>query len=239
MMRGLFLASLLLLSGCGFGSSSNSSANLAPASPASMRMLRTTGSAEVGRVISGDTAAIPLPPGDWEQAYHFTSGPYERFGYLLVDHDKAPIFVHVGRNTAKKEGGFPVDPACYPGPKIAPAAVDLSRGERNNWDCMIVWPALGHTEAEANKDPGLAVELESLAHYGPRPKYVVGARLIAGYKGNIVSLDFEFFPSQDGVNGESWTSDNQTPAEKAYIDSIVSWASRFRGDVVAAAKGEL
>lgn len=228
-MRRVLLACLLLLSGCGFGSSPE----------ATLRVPSSTASAGVGRVIAGDNAPIPLPPGDWEEAYHFTTGQQERFGYLLVDDDKAPIFVHLSRNVAPQADGFPVDPACYPGPKTNPAAVDLNRGVRNSWDCMLVWPELAPSDAAANKDPGIAVELQSLDHFGPRPKYIVGARLIAGYNGNVVSESFEFFPEQDGMKGDGWTSDQQTPSEKAYIADVVSWTAKFRRQVVAAAQGKL
>lgn len=228
-MRRVLLACLLFLSGCSFGSSSE----------AMLRVPSSTAKAGVGRVIAGDNAPLPLPPGNWEESYHFTVGGYERFGYLLVDGDKAPIFVHLTRNVASQAEGFPVDPACYPGPKTNPAAVDLNRGVRNSWDCMLVWPDLAHSDAAAHKDPGIAVELQSLNHFGPLPKYIVGARIIAGYNGNVISESFEFLPEQDGVKGEGWTSDQQTSSEKAYVAAVVTWTAQFRRQVVAAAKGEL
>jgi hypothetical protein len=226
-MRGVLLACLLVLAGCGSGLR------------ATLRAPGPTPTAEVGRVIAGNSAPLPLPPGDWEQVYHFASGPYERLGFVLVDKDRAPVFVHMGRSVAATPEGYPVDPGCYPGPQMRVAAVDLNRGVRNAWDCMLVWPDVVPTDAAAHQDPRVALELQSLQRFGPRPKYIVGARIIAGYNGNFVFLDFDFFPEQDGVKGDTWVSDKVTPAEKAYIDDVVNWAAQFRRNVVAAAKGQL
>ena len=227
-MRKALLLGLLLLSGC--GSSSPEATLRVPTSPDNNG---------VGRVIAGDNAPLPLPPGDWQEVYHTTSASFERFGYLLVDGDKAPIFVHLRRNTEAKDNGFPVDPACYPSPKTSPAAIDLNRGMRNSWDCLLVWPATAATEADTAKNPALDAELKALAPFGDLPKYKVGARLIAGYNGNLVSEEFEFFPEQDGVKSDSWTSDQQSSNVKSYVADVVTWTAKFRRNVVAAAKGEL
>jgi len=196
----------------------------------------------IGSVVTPGNTQVPLPVGNWQKLAEqktlggrFDAGGtnnshYVESWYGLVESGRLKSIVYVNTDVdAGLPTGYVPNSACLRNDLPRTTYLHEVNGTTtNNSDCLKVEYSRSFNPPNNGSSAGYRAFYQAATPLGGVSRRSIKVSFCESLGSHYLNYYAYFFPELDGIQGNQWDVGNEGPAEKAYVQDVVSWAKRFR-----------